>query len=184
MLVRTDLLQPKLTGQHTDHAKYFLKPPGEEHYHLLASLAAQLNNATIVDIGTHYGYSALALSGNNNRVITFDIADQRRLSLPSSVQFKLVNILEQPDAFPLDTSLALLDIDPHSGREEQAMIELLLRRGWKGTVLCDDVHLNDGMRKFWQWASDLPGVRATDLTHVGHWSGTGALELSGSAPAP
>lgn len=184
MHVRTDLLSSKLTGQYTDHTLYFLKPPGEEHYHLLATLAGQLHDATIVDIGTHYGYSALALSGNSNRVITFDINDQRRLTLPSTVEFRLVNILDDETAFPLDASLALLDIDPHSGREEQAVIQQLLRRGWKGTVICDDVRLNDGMRRFWRWASEQPGVRATDLTHVGHWSGTGSLELSGSTPAP
>ena len=54
--------------------------PGEffrdrEHYRLLASLSARVPKGAIVDVGTHQGSSALALSYGGSQVLTFDIVD-------------------------------------------------------------------------------------------------------------
>lgn len=159
----------------TSHAQYFLGAPGQEHYLLLSKLASELQDSTIVDIGTHFGYSALALSGGSNRVVTFDIADLKQVDLPESVESRIVNILDQPCEFPLDAKLALLDIDPHSGREERLIVEMLLQRGWQGRLVCDDINLNDGMRGFWDWAQHQQELTASDLTEEGHVTGTGLL---------
>jgi tRNA1(Val) A37 N6-methylase TrmN6 len=54
--------------------KTFFDLPGENHYHLLANISNQINNSTIIDLGTYRGSSALALSYNKtNKVHTFDI---------------------------------------------------------------------------------------------------------------
>lgn len=161
------------------HTTYFLRPPGQEHYLLLATLAGSCRDSLLVDVGTHFGYSALALSGGSNRVLTLDILDQRAMQLPGSVTFELRNVLTDERAFPLEAPLALFDIDPHSGREERAFVEQLRRRGWKGWLLCDDIHLNAGMEEFWGWAGGLPDLQAVDLTRIGHVTGTGLLKFGG-----
>ena len=52
----------------------FYQPPGQQHYKLLGHLAKLINNSTIIDIGTHRGSSALALSTNpTNTIHSFDI---------------------------------------------------------------------------------------------------------------
>ena len=171
-----DALAAKLgSSPDTSHVQYFLRDPGQEHYLLLSRLAGELQDSTIVDIGTHFGYSALALSGGSNRVLSFDIADLKQVVLPPSVECKIVNILDEPSAFPLDAKLALLDIDPHSGGEERRIVEMLKERGWRGRLVCDDIHLNNGMREFWDWAQQQDGVTAMDLTKEGHVTGTGLL---------
>ena len=55
----------------------FYKTPGDQHYRLLSYLSSLFNNVNIIEIGTHVGESAIALSYNeNNNVYTFDIIDK------------------------------------------------------------------------------------------------------------
>lgn len=55
----------------------FTNKQGIEHYKLLAYFSTQFNGVNIIDIGTHRGSSALALSYNiNNTVHSFDILDK------------------------------------------------------------------------------------------------------------
>ena len=42
---------------------------GKEHYKLLSYLSTLFNNSIIIDIGTHRGSSALALSYNSTNII-------------------------------------------------------------------------------------------------------------------
>ena len=58
-------------------ATEFYGPPGEQHYRLLGELASKFNNSIIIDIGTHRGSSALALSSNpTNTIHSFDITSK------------------------------------------------------------------------------------------------------------
>jgi len=175
----TDALLDKLPGGCHDHSQYFKLPPGQEHYHLLAHLASQLHDSLIVDIGTFLGYSALALSGGSNKVLSLDIIDLKPdgLQLPDSVECKIGNMLEDDTLFPLTATLAVLDVNPHDGLKERTVVEQLIGRKWNGTLVCDDIHLNDGMRSFWDWAKQLPEVDALDVTNVGHCTGTGIIDF-------
>jgi predicted O-methyltransferase YrrM len=57
----------------------FYSHPGKEHYKLLSYFSTLFNNSNIIDIGTHLGHSALALSYNkSNTIYSFDIVDKVR----------------------------------------------------------------------------------------------------------
>lgn len=157
-----------------DHFQYYRAQTGE-HYALLRHLARQFEGTTIVDIGTHLGLSALALSDSSNRVLTLDIEDKRIVDLPQNVEFKLGNMANDKTLIPLNAALALLDIDPHAGEEERAIVQQLLDRGWKGVLLCDDIYLNEGMKAFWRWVCSQGGLETKDVTEVGHCTGTGLV---------
>ncbi len=150
---------------------------GEEHYILLSALSNYFNFYKILDIGTYKGLSALALSYNKtNKVITYDIEDCYQVDFPSNVEYRLCknpeNIFDIPDLY--ETKMILLDIDPHDGIQEQRFYEYLMDSRYDGILVLDDIHLNDGMKKFWNNIEH----EKFDLTEIGHWSGTGLVNMT------
>ena len=162
------------------NARYFAQPSGE-HYRLLASLASQLRGARICDVGTYLGFSALALAHGaaeaGNEVTTWDVADclapppaRTVREVPHLVRRVLRDAAEDLDEIAR-ADLVLIDVDPHDGVQERAMVEGLAARGFRGVLVLDDVRLNDAMKAMWDW---VPAARKLDLTEQGgHWSGTG-----------
>lgn len=134
---------------------YFDHPPGVEHYRLLESLVADLTpGSVVVDVGTLYGSSALAMASNADVTVwTYDITDHiprdALIRTVPNIIFKLQNGIHAIKDFVDKTSLILLDIDPHDGVQEKEFFEELVRCGYKGRVLCDDIHLNDVMQTWW-----------------------------------
>jgi hypothetical protein len=153
---------------------FFLDTGFKEHYQLLAHLSTRVQGATIFDIGTLKGYSALALSYNNaNRVISYDIADYKELIDPerlTNIDFRIGNVLEAPE-LPL-SSIIVLDTE-HDGRFETQVYSFLKENRFKGLLVLDDIHLNEPMKRFWRFI-DMP---KEDLTDIGHWSGTGIVDF-------
>lgn len=74
---------------------------GKEHYKLLSYFSMQFNGATIIDIGTHRGSSALALSYNpTNTVYTFDIMDKvvhTGIKARENIVFSMDNLFRRGD---------------------------------------------------------------------------------------
>lgn len=145
-----------------------------EHYRLLVYLTNRFNNIKIIDAGTNNGHSCLSLAQNKkNTVITYDLFDK---SFPffddyPNIIFKKMDInLEDSDELK-SCKLILLDIDPHDGIQETTFTNKLKDINYKGLVICDDIHLNIGMRNWWGSLD----VEKYDLTDVGHMSGTGML---------
>jgi len=159
---------------------FFLDTGFTEHYQLLAHLGTLFQGATIFDIGTLKGYSALALSYNNaNRVISYDIADYKELINPerlANIDYRIGNALEAPEL--LSSSIILLDTE-HDGTFETQVYSFLKENHFKGLLVLDDIHLNDPMRRFWG-SIDMP---KEDLTDIGHWSGTGIVDFGSNNPA-
>ena len=161
--------------------------PGE-HYRLLAALAATLQPAVSIEIGTFLGEGALSMAhGVPGRVVTYDLVPWRE--------------------FP-DTNLREDDFVEHGGRLEQRIGDLadpayyasqreILRQAdliffdgpkdgeWESrvipellddlsdrrrTVVFDDIRFVE-MVEFWR---SLPYAKV-DLSGFGHWSGTGVL---------
>lgn len=160
----------------------FYAEAGQQHYRLLAYLSTQVSG-TIIDIGTHRGASAIALSYNtSNRVLTFDIEDRA----PSIVDHRnnIVRFIEDLTTPAirekhrrtlLESPLIFLDIDPHEGDREWAFLEWLREAGYRGVVVLDDVwHFKPLREKVWY---RLPRAEKIDLTSVGHWSGTGLVSF-------
>ena len=58
------------------HKDYYLNLSGTHEYRLYSYLSTFFNNTIILDIGTSFGRSAIALSHNDkNKVITYDVYD-------------------------------------------------------------------------------------------------------------
>lgn len=165
----------------------FLSPAGHSHYPLLAHISESHDNCKFVDIGTHYGWSALALSKNKtNKVVTYDLVDliaayktknnvaDKSIMDVHNIEFKQKNVLHDLHELT-DAKLIFLDVDPHDGLQEQVIYEAIQTSGFRGILLCDDIHLNAGMRNFWQ-GIQLP---KEDLTQFGHYSGTGLVHFNG-----
>lgn len=78
----------------------------------------------------------------------------------------------------------MIDIDPHDGILEHEMFVWLKNNNYKGIILYDDIFLKSGhiangysateynMIEFW---NKIPSENKLNLTHVGHYSGTGLV---------
>ena len=157
-------------------AIYFNLPSGKEHYKLLANISMQMpDNSILADIGTSQGLSALALSLNPKvNVISYDIVDTSKFTYIMDTKDNIEFIIKDAllDINRIKTaSIIMLDIDPHDGIQEKKFIDSLESVNYKGIVICDDIHLNDGMRSWWSNIKQ----KKMDITICGHWSGTGII---------
>lgn len=157
------------------YQQYFDQPAGKEHYRLLEQLAAE-ESGVVVDVGTLYGSSALALSSNPDvHVWSYDIVshipEDALIRSTPNISFYLKNGIDAVPDFVDKTKLIVLDVDPHDGEQEKAFFEQLVKYGYKGRVVCDDIHLNTAMMTWW----DSVSQRKEDVTKEGHWSGTGIV---------
>jgi predicted O-methyltransferase YrrM len=163
---------------HPEYLGYFLAKPGSEHHSLLSFLTRQLpKDSTVVDLGTLYGASALALAHGNpsGRVITYDIRDNippaaATIRNVGNIEFRIRDGILDSDTY-LDAKLILLDVDPHDGIQERHFIQRMMRSQYNGVVVCDDIYCNAAMKSFWDW---IP-LEKYDVTRYGHCSGTGIV---------
>lgn len=159
---------------------------GRQHYRLLIEISRRCNNETIIDIGTHLGFSAFALSQNpTNTVYTFDIMDKVRceavLAQPNIHRvledFWNPEIRDKWRETVLSAKIIFLDVDPHNGVMETQFYQWLKDIGYRGYLVCDDIYYFKEMRDhFWRWIPDT-----YDLTKYGHFSGTGLVDFRGDA---
>lgn len=170
----------------------FFQEPGVNHYHLFANISKQINNATIIDLGTFRGLSALAWSYNeSNMVHTFDMAydytgrhhtvyqDQRILK-KCNINNYLINIfIEDIDnnmkELILKSNIIFMDAGDHlSQKLEFFLINFLKTNNYKGLVIWDDIYLNEDMIGIW---NSIPNDEKIDITKYGHFSGTGVWAI-------
>lgn len=145
------------------------------HYKLLSYLTMQYNNILMLDVGTRQGHSALSLAQNpNNKIITYDIDNHWEDHGYPNIEFKLLDINKETAENLLKADIIFLDIDPHEGQQETVFYDTLCRINYKGIVICDDIHLTNGMDNFWNRIT----TEKYDLTEFGHWSGTGLINFS------
>jgi predicted O-methyltransferase YrrM len=169
----------------------FMDVAGKQHYRLLAYLSTLVNDSIIVDIGTHRGNSALALSYNTtNTVHTFDIVDNvnnGQIRMLKNVMFHIENLFDSDvretwEETLLQSAFIFLDVDPHNGIMEMEMYHYLKHKQYKGFVVCDDIwYFKDMKDKFW---NQIPFAEKYDLTHLGHSSGTGVFSFNMSFAPP
>ncbi|CAB9518805.1 expressed unknown protein [Seminavis robusta] len=190
------------------YEQYMMANPGQEHYTLWHYLTQTYHKDCrhVVDIGTRYAASALALGAAGTKVRTFDIPNgnerfqafrgkseqewKQQLQEHHGVHIEFFNLdlLKIPDEEFLQhmaTWLIILDTahEPDSNPFEREFLHRLvhLPKPYKGLVLLDDINLNDEMKRWWKEVSDNAyqgGYRVHDLTSVGHVSGTGLLDFS------
>ena len=112
----------------------FYSVPGKEHYKLLSYFSTLFNNSNIIDIGTHRGCSALALSYNkSNTIYSFDIINNLNninIQNTNNINFCYDNLFNK-DIFIKWKSIILscpfifLDVDPHNGLMEYEFINYI-----------------------------------------------------------
>lgn len=147
--------------------------PGE-HQKLCAYLSTKFNDTVIIDAGTSYGNSAIALSYNlKNTIRTYDIAfnDFDSFKERGNIIAVQKDINTEDKEVLLSSPLIMLDIDPHDGQQELVFTNILKQIGYEGYVLCDDIHINSSMESWWN-SIDLEKY---DLTDIGHHHGTGLI---------
>lgn len=160
----------------------FFSVPGKEHYKLLAYLSTKFVNSIIIDIGTHQGYSALALSYNlTNTIHTFDIVNKNihpNIRNACNIEFHLDDLFSE-EGFAkwkstlLASPMIFLDVDPHNGVMEYWLVMKLKENNYSGYIICDDIWYFKEMRNnFWY---KIEEKFRYDLTETGHWSGTGLI---------
>lgn len=152
---------------------YYTAQPSKEHYKLLAYVSKLLNNVHILDVGTFLGYSAIALSQNpTNKVISYDINKQHKQSDTHNTFYRIGDAREYEDFGSV--KLILLDTY-HDGSYEKLFIDHLRSIQWSGILLMDDLHEYKQLKAIY----DVLPEEKYDITHLGHWSGTGLVVFKG-----
>lgn len=166
----------------------FTQWPGE-HYKLLAGMVRHFQPRNVIEIGTHTGWSSLAMKKYlpaGGRITTFDIVPWNSLrdTCLTPADFadgRLTQILEDladPAVVAkhrdLLASADLIFMDgPHDGPTEYKMMANLQSISFANNpiIIFDDIRMY-ALLKFWR---DL-ALPKMDITSFGHWSGTGIAE--------
>tara|TARA_Y100000593_G_C4179188_1_gene271157 strand:- start:69 stop:695 length:627 start_codon:yes stop_codon:yes gene_type:complete len=180
-------ISPKLRNV---SAYNFYGNSGKEHYKLLAYLSTCYNNETLIDIGTHMGGSAFALSYNqSNKVISVDVTCLLSVvvDLPN-IEFKYLDKIENSDKDEdeyetldpdiIHSSRFILYDTRHDGKLEAELHNYLMESNWTGICMYDDIKYrytredNKPMQEFW---NSIDENQKIDVTDYGHWTGTGLV---------
>lgn len=157
---------------------------GVEAYKFYAYLSTLFDRIKIVEVGTRYGKSALALSYNkNNRVVSFDILEQGASAIQrENITFVIADFTEVGGDWS-KVDVIMIDVDPHDGIKEREFMKFLYSIGWEGLLILDDILPN--------WPANIQGANPVemnnwwnslteekyDVSDVGHFSGTGIVNI-------
>lgn len=157
----------------SEYQNYFESSSGNEHYRLLSYISIENNFETFIDIGTLKGCSALAFSTNlSNKVISFNLSDQLDLyEKPENIEFIIDDVMSEKYRILILSSKFILLDTYHDGSFEKKFYDYLIKIGWKGYLLLDDIHLNLEMKFFWNSIVS----NKCDISHLGHKTGTGLV---------
>lgn len=205
--LKKDFLNSLITNDENDLLDYYTHQGyldskqnfGIEHYKLFMGISRQLNNVKILEIGTHNGNSAVALSygklyNNNITIDTYDIINLLKENPKSffkeyNVNYYLENLFdnelrEKYKNKILSYDIIFIDIDPHEGILEYDFLIWLKNNNYSGLIIFDDIHLGlnhtannyrptqHTMQDFWK---KIDEKFKKDLTYIGHHSGTGLV---------
>lgn len=149
---------------------------GRSEYRLYAYLSTFFNDSIILDIGTRYGGSALALSYNpKNQVISYDLVEQGAgMIQKDNITWKIQNFMEDEELDWDKVKIVMIDVDPHDGKQERVMMDWLREKGWKGILLHDDIGPEWPLTQS-MW-NDIPEEKF-DVTDMAHFCGTGIVNF-------
>jgi predicted O-methyltransferase YrrM len=157
---------------------------GVEAYKFYAYLSTLVNDSIIVEVGSRFGRSGLALSYNeSNKVISFDILEQGASEIKkNNLEFRIGNFMDS-DIDWNSIDIIMIDVDPHDGIKEREFVDFLYNKNWKGILVLDDILPN--------WPVIIPGANPVamnewwmsieeekyDVSDIGHFSGTGIVNI-------
>jgi len=125
------------------------------YFNFLKYISDFFENEIILDIGTYAGHSALVLSLNGkNKVESFDVKNimtsEEITNISRDFNIKFLEFRAQD--IPLEkyekAKIIFLDII-HNGCEEREVFEIILKSGFNGILICDDINFNSEMESFW-----------------------------------
>jgi len=172
------------------------------YYIILSHLSTYFDDSILVDLGTHTGKSAAALSFNKSNVVyTYDIRTQdeavQRVNEEGNIRYIIGDCISDnwtgmamlPGVEPksdkeifLSSKLIFLDVDPHDGQKEDLVTKFLVSNNWKGIMICDDIGLGTepgkqnaypSMRD-WFLSVDLPKYNISEHRYAAG-TGTGII---------
>jgi predicted O-methyltransferase YrrM len=177
-----------VSGRITDGPRWPDVWPGE-HYRFLAGLVKALRPASVVEIGTHQGLSALALAKNlppAGRLHSYDIVPWDRIPgqtlragdlrggriVPVTADLTRQAVFDRYREILETADLIFVDA-AKDGRMEKILLERLETLFFRTPpiVVFDDIRLWN-MLGIWRSVS-RPKL---DATSFGHWSGTGMID--------
>ena len=147
---------------------YVLKTP---YYKALAAYCKLKKPASVLEIGTCTGISAVCIGKHAAKVLTVDVSDDKCNFDALESRFIAFQKVEPEYIYGIEFShydFIFIDID-HTG-EKETVLHNLLKTSYTGVVFWDDVMLNEGMKSFWN-SVDCPKI-VTDW----HFSGFGMVE--------
>lgn len=151
---------------------------GKQPYHLYAYISTLFENTNILDIGTEWGNSALALSYNKkNTIISYDIEDHGiDKIIKDNIIFKTMDFMSDKIDWK-NISVILIDVDPHDSIQERKMLKFLEDIEWKGLLILDDIgpmfpHMNI-------WFHTIKHEKYILDPQIAHYSGTGIINFGG-----
>ena len=114
------------------------------------------------------------------RVISYEVSIQAFKEIVDAIRLRATFLYRDGCAnyreWMDEAGLVILDVDPHDGVQEAALVAALDEAGWAGIMLCDDIVLRDGMKDFW---AKIPQARKWDVTEIGHSTGSGIIGFGG-----
>ena len=172
------------------------------YYVILAHLSTYFNDSILIDLGTHRGESAAALSYNKSNIVyTYDIEHRaeaaQRIEEEKNIRYIIGNCINDnwsgfagfPGVEPkvdkeifLSSKLIFLDVDPHDGIQENKVLNFLINNNWKGVMVCDDIGMgleaekedsHPQMREWWN-SVELPKYNIS-ANHYASGTGTGVI---------
>lgn len=167
------------------HQDYYLNLSGVHEYRLYSYLSTFFNDTVILDIGTSFGRSAIALSHNeNNKVISYDIInwinnDNHKIYTKQNIEFRLKNIIDDlTEEFISKCRLVIIDID-HFKTMETIILDKLNKYKFSGIIILDDIYhpqkdMYEAMQKLWKNIN----IPKFDITKYGHSTGTGLILMN------
>ena len=191
------------------HSHILATSPNEyfqsRYYVILAHLSTYFSESVLIDLGTHTGESAAALSYNKSNIVyTYDIEHQaaaaQRVEEEKNIRYIIGDCINDdwsgyagfPGVEPktdkeifLSSELIFLDVDPHDGKKERKVLEFLLSNNWAGVMVCDDIGMglepgkenaHPAMRDWWQSIS-LPKYNISS-NHYASGTGTGVIAFN------
>jgi predicted O-methyltransferase YrrM len=126
------------------------------YYHFLRYLSDFFHEELILDLGTNFGHSAVALGLNGqNHVESYDIVcdltedEKRRIEEDFNINFNILRVEDIPLSQYEEAKIIFLDT-VHDGSHEMEVFDIILKSKFKGILVCDDIFFNEGMNRFWE----------------------------------
>jgi hypothetical protein len=154
---------------------------GKENHRLLSYFSTLFDDSIIMHIGDSSSATTALSFNKKNKVLWFDFKNENKNSLEENVIYNTDNLFddeiqEQYKVLILNTRFIYLSVAPHIGTIEYIFYEYLKKINYGGFIIFDEIWYHKEMRNnFWY---KIPYEYRYDLTHLGHWTGTGVVTFN------